>query len=83
MITFETFSPTQEWVLFGFESICPCFFLLMVALTGDYSVGSTSMAVVEISCFLFFRRSLFFGASELFVTSMASDEMPGYKRCKD
>jgi len=83
MITFETLSPTRELALFGFESLCPCFFLLVVALTGDSSVDGTSMAVVDISCFLFFRRSLFFGTSEVSVTSMASDERPGYERYKD
>ena len=82
-ITLEVLSPTQEWTLFGLESLCPCFFFFDTVLLRDSSRGVSSAIVVRASWSLFFRRSLFFRISEISITSSALDEAPSYESVGD
>jgi len=81
-ITLEVLSPTQEWALFGLESLWPHFFFLDTVLLEDFCRGVTLIVVVCASWSLFFRRSLFFGASETSITSIALDEAPSYENVR-
>ena len=83
MITLNVLSPTHEWALFGLESLRPCFFFFDTVLLRDSSRGVSLTVVDHASWSLFFQRSLFFGISEISITSSALDEAPSYESMWD